>query len=88
MTRGMPALAQVLRRLALSLLAAVLVAFIAATVLVLTWLLFEGTGATGDAPYAWLDLFTVTLAFGSPSAVLFGLVVAPLAALAGCVHAG
>ncbi len=93
MTRGVsaPALGWLvlgLRRLALSLLAAVLVALVAATLLVGAWLVLDPERALSDAPYAWLGMFMVTLAFGSPSAVMFGLVVAPLAALAGRAHAG
>ena len=71
-----------LRRSALSLLAAVLTALITATLLVLAWLVFDSERALGDAPSAWLGLFMVTLMFGAPSAALFGVVVAPLSALA------
>lgn len=75
-----------LRRLAPTLLAAVLTAALAATVLTLTWLVFDPGRALPDAPYAWLGIFAVTLAFGSVAAVLFGLAVPPLAALAGRGH--
>lgn len=75
-----------LRRLALTLLAAVLTAALAATVLTLAWLVLDPARALPDAPYAWVGMFAVTLAFGSVAAVLFGLIVPPLAALAGRRH--
>ncbi|BDP43956.1 hypothetical protein DAETH_39250 (plasmid) [Deinococcus aetherius] len=91
MTRPLPAtllggLALALRRFALSLLAAVIVALAAATLLTAAWLVTDPAGALPDAPYAWLGLAALLLAFGAPSAFVFGVVVAPLAALAGRIH--
>lgn len=77
-----------LRRLAVTLLAAVLTAALAATGLTLAWALVDPGRALTDAPYAWLGLFAVTLAFGSVAAALFGLAVPPVAALLGRRHAG
>ncbi|GBF06055.1 hypothetical protein DAERI_070053 [Deinococcus aerius] len=93
MTRPVPVpllgwLARLARQLALTLLAAVLTTLTAATLLTGAWLILDSAGALADAPYAWLGLFMVTLAFGSPGAVLFGLLVAPVAARAGRMHPG
>ena len=82
------ALSTGLRRLGLALLTAVLVALGTATLLVAAWLVMDRAQAWTDAPYAWTGVFMVTLAFGSPGAVLFGLLVAPLAAWAGSVRPG
>lgn len=77
-----------LRRLALSLLAALLTALLAATALILAWLVVDPVRAQADAPYAWAGLFLVSLAFGLPGTVLFGLAVTPLVARAGRAHPG
>ncbi|MFC4640206.1 hypothetical protein [Deinococcus hohokamensis] len=77
-----------LRRLGLALLAAALVSFGAATVLVVISLFTGGREAWQDAPYAWVGVFALALAFGLPAAMMFGVLVAPLAALAGRVHRG
>ena len=76
------------RRLGLALLTAGLMALGTATLLVAAWLVLDRAQAWTDAPYAWTGVFMVTLAFGSPGAVLFGLLVAPLAAWAGTVRPG
>ncbi|MFC4427135.1 hypothetical protein [Deinococcus navajonensis] len=77
-----------LRCLGLALLAAALVSFGAATVLVVVSLITGGREAWQDAPYAWVGVFALALAFGLPAALMFGVLVAPLVALAGRVHRG
>ncbi|GGK39939.1 hypothetical protein GCM10008955_37190 [Deinococcus malanensis] len=82
------ALTTSLRRLGLALLAAVLVSFVTATVLVVASLVIDGADAWRNAPYAWTGVFALALAFGLPAALMFGVLVAPVAALAGRLHRG
>ncbi|GGK30143.1 hypothetical protein GCM10008955_24870 [Deinococcus malanensis] len=80
------AVASALRRIGLALLAAVLVSLTTATVLVVVSLVIDGAQAWRDAPYGWVGVFALALAFGLPAALMFGVLVAPVAALAGRVH--
>ena len=84
--RGLQALRTGLTRLAVSLLAALVTSVITATLLVGVWVVSDGLAALPDAPYGWLGVLMVTLVFGTPATVLFGVVVAPLAFMAGRVH--
>lgn len=76
-------LTRLLRWLGLSVLAGLITAAGAATLLTLTWLVVEGVGALTNVPYAWLGVFALLVAVGLPTMVLFGLMVAPLASLTG-----
>ena len=63
-------LTRVLRWLGLSVLAGLITAAGAATLLTLTWLMVEGAGALTNVPYAWLGVFALLVAVGLSSGAL------------------